>query len=316
MARTRIFFATDLHGSERCFRKFVSAGKFYDANVLIVGGDITGKMIIPIAKQPDGSFTGQLFGVKRVANQEKELLALEDDIRNSGFYPYRTDPEEVKLLANEAKIHELFSRLMVETLERWVKLAEKHLKNTGIRCFIMPGNDDSLVIDPEIEKSDFVVNPEGKVVWVDDNHEMISTGYANITPFDCPRDVPEEELAKKIEAMASQVGDMKNCIFNFHCPPYDTQLDAAPKLDQNLKPVVSGGKIVMYPAGSTSVRRAIEKYQPLLGLHGHIHESRGIFRIGRTICLNPGSEYTEGYLRGAIVNLDRDKVESYTLTSG
>jgi len=316
MSKTRIFFATDLHGSERCFRKFVSAGKFYDANVLVVGGDITGKMIIPIVNQPDASFTAELFGVKRLVKQEKDLLALEDDIRNSGFYPYRTDPEEMKLLADETKIDELFSRVMVETLERWVRLAEKHLRNTGIKCFIMPGNDDRLVVDHVIEESDFVVNPEGKVVCIDGYHDMISTGYANITPFDCPRDIPEEELAKKIEAMASQVKDMRNCIFNFHCPPYDTQLDPAPKLDQDLKPVVRGGNVVMYPAGSTSVRSAIEKYQPLLGLHGHIHESRGIFRIGRTICLNPGSEYTEGYLRGAIVNLDRDKVESYTLTSG
>lgn len=316
MGKTRIFFTTDLHGSERCFRKFVSAGKFYDANVLIVGGDITGKMIIPIVYQGDASFTAELFGVKRLVKQEKDLLALEDDIRNSGFYPYRTDPEEMKLLADENTIDELFSRVMVETLERWVRLAEKHLRNTGVKCFIMPGNDDRLVVDHVIEESDFVVNPEGKVVCIDDFHEMISTGYANITPFDCPRDIPEEELAKKIEAMASQVKDMRNCIFNFHCPPYDTQLDPAPKLDQNLKPIVRGGNVVMYPAGSSSVRSAIEKYQPLLGLHGHIHESRGIFRIGRTICLNPGSEYTEGYLRGAIVNLDRDKVESYTLTSG
>jgi len=316
MVKTRIFFTTDLHGSEVCFRKFVSAGKFYGANVVIVGGDITGKMIIPIVKQMDGSFTAELFGVKRTAKQGKELLALEDDIRNSGFYPYRTDPEEMKLLVDETKIDELFTRLMVETVRGWIQLAEKHLKNTGIKCFIMPGNDDRLAIDSVIEESDFVVNPEGKIVWVDDYHEMISTGYANITPFDCPRDTPEDELAKKIEAMASRVKDMKNCIFNFHCPPYGTTLDSAPKLNENLKPVTSGGQMVMYPAGSTSVRSSIEKYQPLLGLHGHIHESRGIFRIGRTICFNPGSEYTEGYLRGAIINLDRDKVESYTLTSG
>jgi len=316
MGKTRIFFATDLHGSERCFRKFVSAGKFYNANVLIVGGDVTGKMIVPIVNRPDGSFTAELFGVKRLVKQEKDLLALEDDIRNSGFYPYRTDPEEMKLLADETRIDELFSRVMVETLERWVRLAEKHLRNTGVKCFIMPGNDDRLVVDHVIEESDFVVNPEGKVVCIDEYHDMISTGYANITPFGCPRDIPEGELAKKIEAMASQVRDMRNCIFNFHCPPYDTQLDPAPKLDQNLKPVVSAGNVVMCPAGSSSVRSAIQKYQPLLGLHGHIHESRGIFRIGRTICLNPGSEYTEGYLRGAIVNLDRGKVESYTLTSG
>jgi len=65
-----------------------------------------------------------------------------------------------------------------------------------------------------------------------------------------------------------------------------------------------------------AVREAIEKYKPLLGLHGHIHESRGVVNIGRTLCINPGSEYGEGIIRGAIVDLAKDKVLSYQLTSG
>jgi len=162
-----------------------------------------------------------------------------------------------------------------------------------------------------------VINPEEKVVPVDDKHEMISTGYTNITPWNCPRDVSEEELAKKIENMTSKVTNMKNCIFNFHCPPYDSSIDSAPKLDKDLKPAVSpGGEMLMIPVGSTAVRAAIEKYQPLLGLHGHIHESRGTAKIGRTLCLNPGSEYGEGILRGALITLEDDKVKSHQLTSG
>jgi Icc-related predicted phosphoesterase len=73
--------------------------------------------------------------------------------------------------------------------------------------------------------------------------------------------------------------------------------------------------MVITGVGSKAVRRAIETYQPILSLHGHIHESRGVATIGRTVCINPGSEYPDGVLRGAIVDFDRDGVKSYVLTS-
>jgi len=73
---------------------------------------------------------------------------------------------------------------------------------------------------------------------------------------------------------------------------------------------------VMHGAGSKSVRRAIEKYQPLLGLHGHIHESQSVAKIGKTTCINPGSEYGEGVLRGCIVILGDGKIEGYQMTRG
>jgi Icc-related predicted phosphoesterase len=160
------------------------------------------------------------------------------------------------------------------------------------------------------------VNPNDQVVALDDKHEMASLGYSNITPWRCPRDIPEEELSKKIEALIAQVKNMPNCIFNFHCPPYDTGIDTAPHLDQNLKPVFKAGEVEMIPVGSKSTRKAIEQHQPLLGLHGHIHESKGAFKIGRTICLNPGSEYSEGMLRGALVDLHDKGLKNYVLTTG
>jgi len=316
MVRTRIFFTCDIHGSEVCFRKFVNAGKFYRVDILILGGDLTGKRIIPILEQPDGSYRATFLGKDYSVRSREELERLERLIRDSGCYPYRTHPDELAELSDESKLHRVFLQLIRESLERWISIAEERLKDTGIRCFIMPGNDDPPQVGEILEQSEFIINPEGKVVEVDPHHEMISLGYSNLTPWRCPRDIPENELKAKIEQLVSEVENLENCIFNLHCPPYDSGLDMAPALDENLRPIVKGGQIYYVAVGSTAVRESIETYQPLLGLHGHIHESRGVCRIGRTLCLNPGSEYTEGILRGAILNLDEKKVKGYALTSG
>lgn len=313
----KILFATDAHGSEPVFLKWLNAGKIHKADAIVMGGDITGKLIIPLVEQSDGTFTAEFMGTKFTAKSKEEVEGLEKKIRTSGFYPYRTIPERMQELKQDSqKVDELFTELMVGTVARWIRVAEERLKGTGIKCYVMPGNDDQLVVDEVIEKSDYVVNPEGKVVQLDENHEMISTGYSNITPWKCPRDIPEEELEKKIEAIASRVRNMQNCVFNFHCPPYETSLDVAPKLDENLKPVVSGGQVIEAHVGSVSVRKAIERQQPLLGMHGHIHESKGTFKIGRTFCINPGSEYTEGILRCVLVVVDEKSVKSFLPISG
>lgn len=313
----RVFFAADVHGSEKCFMKFLNAGKFYNADVLIMGGDLTGKMVVPIIEQLDGSFECQYRGRNWRARNRDELQGLEKDIRFSGFYPYLTNADEVKELdADKAKVDELFLRVMNETMERWLKIAEERLRNTGVKCYILPGNDDHLVIDSIFKKFEYVVNPEAGIVNIDQHHEMISTGYTNLTPWLAPRDIPEEELAKKIEAMAKQVRDMSNCIFNFHCPPINSNLDLAPQLDKDMRPVVGPGGQQLIAAGSTAVRDAIMKFQPLLGLHGHIHEAKGCVKLGHTLCVNPGSDYVEGILQGILISLDRKGIKNYQLTSG
>ena len=317
MPSTRLFFATDLHGSDVCFRKFLGAARFYEANVLVVGGDITGKEIIAVLEQADGSYSATIQGRPRQAANKEELEKLEQAISDLGSYPYRTNESEMETLsANKSKLDELFSQLMKGRLKRWIELAEKHLKNTNVKCYVCPGNDDKFEIDSVLGSSDCVINPDGKVVPIDDAHEMISVGYANMTPWKCPRDVSEGELKEKIEALARQVKNLSNCIFNLHCPPFNTGIDTAPHLDENLKPVFKAGEVEVIPVGSTSIRDAIERHQPLLGLHGHIHESKGLFKIGRTLCLNPGSEYSEGMLRGALINLNEKGFKNYMLTTG
>jgi hypothetical protein len=181
---------------------------------------------------------------------------------------------------------------------------------------MMPGNDDPPQISDVLGKSSCIRNPEGVVVNVS-GHEMISMGWSNPTPWRTYRECSEEELGRRIDDMAASVKDMQRCIFNFHVPPFDSTLDSAPKLDRNMRPIVDpSGALVMIPVGSTAVRKAIEKYQPFLGVHGHIHESSGNIMIGGTLCLNPGSEYTSGILRGYLIDVDSGRVKRHQLTVG
>jgi Icc-related predicted phosphoesterase len=317
MARSKIFFATDVHGSERTFLKFVGAAKFYDVKTLILAGDLTGKMIVPIVSQQDGTHRCTFLGSDVVVKNEKELTDLEKNIRHNGLYPFRTNEDGVKALSEDPrKVDQLFSQLMVESVRRWIKLAEERLKPLGVRCYISPGNDDRFDIDSALGSSDFVLNPEEKIIELD-GYEMVTVGYSNITPFDSPRELNEDKLYDRIENLVSHVGNSQNSIFNFHCPPFNTKIDQAPQLDKDLRPIVSPvGGFEMVPVGSVAVRKIIEKHQPLLGLHGHVHESSGVERIGRTLCINPGSQYADGILRGALVTLKDGKVENYLLTRG
>jgi len=315
---TRALFVTDVHGSERCFLKFINAAKAYNVKILILGGDITGKMVVPIVRQADGTWHSKPFGNDMLMISEEQVLKAEKTIRDSGYYPFRaTEDEMTDLNANRPKVDALFTRLMCESTARWIEIANQRLAGTGAICYISPGNDDRIEIDASLTDTECVINPEGKKVQLTPHHEMITLGFTNSTPWHTPRETSEEELAVKISSLTDQVGDMANAIFNFHCPPANTLLDEAPKLDATLKPVTIGGAMQMISTGSVAVRASIAKHQPLLGLHGHIHESKGVAKIGRTICLNPGSEYGEGILRGVILELgDKGGIKNYTFTSG
>ena len=232
------------------------------------------------------------------------------------------DEEEFHGMQNDQKaVDALFHQLARKRLESWVELAETRLKDTGIKCFVTGGNDD----DPEVleaihrEDTQSFYACEGQMVNVDDDHTMISVGFSTPTPWKTPREITDEQLGQMIADMVGKVPDLTHSIFNFHDPPVDSTLDTCPKLDWSKdppEPIVQAGQIVMHGAGSKSVRQAIEKFQPMLGLHGHIHESQGAVKIGRTTCINPGSEYGEGFLRGCLVNFSDGKIEGYQMTSG
>ncbi len=317
---TRVFFATDIHGSERAFMKFVNAGKFYSADVLVLGGDITGKMIVPIVVRKDGTSSASYLGNQFQFKTEEEVTRFEGEVRNAGYYPSRMEPSEYEAVNDsEGAADDLFLKLMGETAERWLKIAAERLKPDNIRMYITGGNDDDLRINRFFQESEWAIYCEDQVVLIDEHHEMISSAYVNPTPWKTPREMNEEELAEKLEAMIDKLEDVDNSIWNFHAPPYESGLDVAPLLDNSVyppKPVMRNGEIVYTSVGSKSVRKAIDKYQPLLGLHGHIHEAKGMRKLGRTMVLNPGSEYSEAVLRGVIINLDEKGVKSYQMTSG
>jgi len=319
---TKIFFATDLHGSERTFRKFINAGKFYGVNVIIMGGDIQGKLMIPIIKEGNGKHRATVQGRVEHLETEEDLKNLMGKLDILGFYHKVMEEDEFRSVqANPDAVHNLFNELAKQKLINWVNLAEERLNGTGIKCFVTGGNDDEWevlnVMKEQSTQSFFAV--ENEMVHVDDDHTMISVGISTPTPWKTPRETTEEELGVMIEKMAALVPDMNKAIFNFHDPPKDSTLDTCPMLDWDKDPpeqIIKGGQPVMHGAGSTAVRDAIEKYKPMLGLHGHIHESQSVAKIGRTTCINPGSEYAEGILRGCLVNVVDGEVQGYQMTSG
>lgn len=317
-----IFFCSDIHASTVCFRKFVNAPKYYGSkgrrvDVIMVGGDITGKMIVPIVKAGGNGYRSYLFGKQLTLESQEELDGLRKKTEVLGVYPHVFEPDEYEAFKQDKEFQDkLFKDLALGRLQEWMDIAAERLEGTGVDCYISPGNDDFDECLDVLKGCPAVTCPDMATLKVKGGHEMMSLGYANITPFDCPRDLPEDELTRRMDTMAANVEDMGNCVFNLHCPPRETGLDDAPMLDEDLRPKMGTTGVIMSPVGSQAVREAIEKYQPLLALHGHVHESRGAIKLGRTLCINPGSEYSEGILHGALVTIRRDEVVNHLLTSG
>jgi len=311
----KLFFATDVHGSDICWKKFVSAGKFYEADVLILGGDMTGKAIVPIIAQGNDRYKVTLLEQESMLNGKDEVDKMSLTIQNRGYYPYITTPDEVQdISSTPGKSDLLFLDQVTKTLERWMDYADQKLDGTGIRCYVCPGNDDVFEIDSVIAASRMVRSVEGEVVELDEHHEMISSGWSNPTPWHTHREEPEEALLDRIEAVIGKAANPSNAVFNLHPPPYGSGLDEAPELTKDMRPAYAGRSLVS--VGSKSVLAVLDKYQPLLGLHGHIHEGKGARKYKKTLCINPGSMYEQGMLHGAIVDLKPQKVGNYVLTTG
>jgi Icc-related predicted phosphoesterase len=297
------------------WRKFINAGKFYGADVLLMGGDIAGKAVVPVVERNGGFVVHRITG-DRILSAD-ELPSVESRIRDIGLYPHRIRSIELAAIeGNPSAMAAVFMKAMTDSFQRWLDLAADRLRGSGISLYVMIGNDDEPALRGVLSSSTYAVDCEDRVVDVGEGYQMVSCGWSNPTPWHSPRELPEEELGEKLEAMITQLKDPAYSIFNFHVPPYGTQLDQAPKLDASLKPVVRGGQMLVESVGSTAVRRLIEKYQPPLTLHGHIHEARGVVKIGRTICINPGSVYSEGILHGVLIELARGKKVEYQLASG
>lgn len=311
----KIFFATDVHGSEICWKKFISAAKFYEADVLILGGDMTGKAIVPIVAQGEGKYKVTLLDQETMLQSKEEVDQMVATIKNRGYYPYVTDPDEVAEISNKSgRSDELFLKEALKTMQHWMEYADAKLEGTNMRCFVCPGNDDMFEIDNVIKQAKRVELTEGKIVQLDEHHEMINCGWTTPTPWKTEREESEDQLRQRIQVMIDQLKDVKNSVFQVHNPPYGSGLDEAPELTKDMRPAYAGRSLV--PVGSHAVLELIEKYQPLLTLHGHIHEGKGTRIYKRTLCINPGSMYEQGMLHGAVVELKPNKIGTYILTTG
>ena len=315
--KVTIFFASDLHGSNICFKKFINAAEFYKANVLVMGGDMTGKAVLPLCEQSDGTHLAFAAGETVALKTKEEVDAYIKRAGNMGFYPtVISEGEYSRLRDDEHMRHELFKKLVVDRVREWCAYAGEKLAGKDVPFITAPGNDDFYEIDEVMRQSPHVQFHEMEVTPLRDDYQMLHCGGSNKTPWDTEREYSEDEYDKRFAELIPQVGDMKRCIFNVHVPPHGTVLDQCPKLDDHLQVVYEMGNPVQMHAGSTSVLDAIKKHQPLVGIHGHIHEGRGNIKIGQTVCINPGSVYPEGILQGALITLEGGAVKNVTLTQG
>ena len=311
----KLFFATDVHGSEICWKKFIAAAKFYEADVLILGGDMTGKAIVPIIAAGGGKYKVTLLDQETMLETKEDVDKMRVTIQNRGYYPYVTDPDEVaQIAADPGRSDELFLQEALKTMQHWMDYADSKLTGTHIRTFVCPGNDDMFEVDDIIKQSKCVELVEGKVIQLDEYHEMINAGWSTPTPWHTHREESEDQLRQRIQVMIDKLKDVQNSVFNLHDPPYGSGLDDAPELTADLRPAYAGRSLI--PVGSHAVLELIEKYNPLLGLFGHIHEGKGTRKFQNTLCINPGSMYEQGMLHGAVVELKPKKVGNYVLTTG
>ncbi len=318
----RFFFTADIHGSEIVSNKLTNAAQFYNVKNIVVGGDLAGKNLVPILKEGN-KYRLNLFGEQKIV-KENELPDIEKEIRNAGEYYKIMDKDEYeKAKGDEARIEDLFKEEAMSNLEAFLAKAEEKLKRLGGKLYIMPGNDDYDEFNELLEKhaGNVIVPIDQKIVDIE-GFNLLGYGYSNPTPWNTPREKSEKEIYNDLKKLVEKE-DHEKSIFAIHVPPYNTKIDKAPKLDKELRQVISAGNIEYVSIGSTSVRRIIEEYAPIVGVHGHVHEAMGIDYIraknGKDVpVINPGSVYSSGMLNGVIIEINEKsrKLERYIFTKG
>jgi Icc-related predicted phosphoesterase len=309
----RLYVCSDIHASERTWRKFLNAMKanVYKVDAAVIAGDLTGKALIAVVKGGGGDvWQATVLGQRREARDEAELVALERSIADVGYYAVRvTEAERAAMEADPELVKKAFHDRINARLREWLELAAERLEGSGVPVYVMPGNDDDFAIDPVLAESTYLQDVNERVVDLSPWHQLVSMGWSSPTPWSTPRELPEEEFLDRLSGLMSGVRDPRKTVMMTHVPPYDSGLDTAPLLSPDLRPTVTAGDLLRGPVGSTGVRAAIERFKPVLGAHGHIHESGGERRIGDTVCVNAGSESSMGILRGYLVDLSANGVE-------
>jgi len=317
----RLYVCSDIHASERTWRKFLNAMKanVYKADAAVIAGDLTGKALVAVVQGNHGGevWTASVLGQSRVARNEQELADLERSIADLGYYAVRVTDEERRAMEGDKElVMGYFRERMVSRLREWLALAAERLEGSGIPVYLMPGNDDEFDIDPILAESTYCQNVNERVIELTPWHQLVSMGWSSPTPWHTPRELPEEEFLDRLSGLLKGVRDPRKTVMMTHVPPYDSGLDTAPLLSPDLRPTVTAGDLIRGPVGSTGVRAAIEQFRPVLGVHGHIHESGGERKIKDTLCVNAGSESSMGVLRGFLVDLSENGVEKSLRVEG
>ena len=315
---SKLFFSVDVHGANSVWRKWLKIPEFHGVDALLLCGDLTGKSLVPVIDQGDGTYRAFYFGKNWSLGAGSEVDEMEKRINDAGAYALRCDRDRVsELQDNPSQVEELMMKMIRERIAEWMEMLIDQVDLSAVDVIVMPGNDDDWEIDDVIKSFS-----DRGVRWCLDGPvdvlgiPMISLDYVNPTPWDTPREDSEKGMAKRIKRLVKQLDDPGGSIFNLHAPPFGTMLDLAPELDANKKPVTIAGQVNFVHVGSKAVTEAIEKYQPMMGLHGHIHESYGHDSIGKTPVINPGSEYGEGILRGYIIEIEGGRVTNQWKVEG
>ena len=133
---TKLFFATDIHGSDICWSKFLNAGKFYGVDVLILGGDMTGKAVVPFIHQGGNNYKVTLLEQEFPITNEDELTDMKKRVRSRGYYPYLTTPDEIaELEKSPERVHQIFLQEVLKVVQQWMDLADKKLDGTDMKVY-------------------------------------------------------------------------------------------------------------------------------------------------------------------------------------
>ncbi|HEY9288821.1 MAG TPA: metallophosphoesterase [Candidatus Dormibacteraeota bacterium] len=307
--------ASDIHGSDMVWKKFLNASKQFDIDVLLMNGDLAGKILVPAERRRLG-WTVHFEGRPLELETDIELNEVFAKARQMGQYPYLAEHGEIEQLRNSQEyLERVFRKVIRSSVSQWMEIASARLEGTKTRLFVMPGNDDPPDVAEVLTESG-IENPEGKIIELDSQHQMVALGYSNITPWKTPRELEEPDIRQRLDHDFAGVKEPALTVGAIHCPPFDSGLDTAPALDENFRVIHDTGQPRMTAVGSPAVREVLEKYQPLLSLHGHIHESAGTRKIGSTLAINPGSEYGDGTLKATLVSIKGAKVLGHQFING
>lgn len=306
-----------MHGAIGVWQKWLKVPEHFKADAIMFCGDLTGKGVVPFV-QEKGGWAHYFYGKRELLKSEKQLQEMEQQIAMTGLYPIRTTPEEVEQFKKDpALVDKIMKEKIVARMKEWMDQLVSTIDLKKIPVVVMPGNDDDFAVDAVIKSY-----ADAGVVWALDGpievlgFQVMSFAHVNPTPWDTPREAPEEKLAEMLEVEMAKLDPKLPTIFNIHAPPYGTSLDQAPKLRKDLTPEVGPGGIEMVSVGSKAVREAIRKFRPKIGLHGHIHESSGHDVVDGVPVVNPGSEYGENVLRGVIVEVSGGNINRFWRVEG